>query len=404
MRSGLKMAKKKKGQNKQVRADPNVSGSLKTSWLCSELAYETLCCSGYTKLSQNPEISAAVNKICDLVSSMTIYLMENTANGDVRIKNELSRKVDISPNKNSTRKTFISALVRALLLEGDGNCVVWPETKRGYLESLNLIPPSRVGFMGDWLNYSIMIDGEYFEPDDYLHFVINPEPEKPWRGTGYRTTLKDVAQSLKQATSTKKGFMESKWKPSVIVKVDSMADELSSKEGRKQILEDYVTNTNAGEPWVIPADTFDIEVVKPLSLTDLALSDSVTLDKKTVAAILDVPAFVVGAGEFNEKEWNNFVNTRIRPLCNAIEQELTRKLLISSTWYFKFNVRSLMAYDIEKLSRVGDDNYTRGIMKGNEVRDWLGLSPLDGLDELIILENYIPRGMIGDQNKLTGGD
>lgn len=396
------MTKKKKRQNKQVRADPGTTKN--ASWLCSEVAYETLCCAGYTKLSQNPEIRAAVNKICDLISSMTIYLMENSENGDVRIKNELSRKVDISPNRNSTRKTLVSAIVRALLLEGDGNCVVWPETKSGYLESLNLVPPSKITFVGDWLEYDILIDGEYKNPDDYLHFAINPDPEKPWCGTGYRTTLKDIAQNLKQATATKKGFMESKWKPSVIVKVDSMSSELSNKEGRKRILEDYVANTDAGEPWVIPADTFDVEVVKPLSLTDLALSDSILLDKKTVAAILDVPAFIVGAGEFDENEWNNFINTRIRPLCNAIEQELSRKLLINPNWYFKFNVRSLMAYDIEKLSRVGDDNYTRGIMKGNEVRDWLGLSPLEGLDELIILENYIPRGMIGDQSKLTGGE
>jgi HK97 family phage portal protein len=391
--------KKRRNQGNQVRAAPE-----KVSFLCSPDAYETLCCTGYTKLSQNPEIMAAVNKIAALISGMTLHLMSNTDNGDVRIKNELSKKLDITPNRFMTRKTFVSVLVRTLLLEGDGNAVVLPIYKNGLLEDLQPIPPEHCSFVPEGYGYHVLVNGVKFEPSDLLHYVLNPEPYYPWKGSGYRTTLRDVAHNLKQAAETKKGFMESKWKPSMIVKVDALTDEFSSKEGRKKLLSDYLDSSEAGEPWMIPAEQFEVQEVRPLSLNDIAIESSVRLDKRTVAAILDVPQFVVGEGSFNADEWNNFISTRIRDICNAIEQENTKKLLISPDWFFRFNIRSVFAYDIEKLSRVGDDNYTRGIMTGNEVRDWLGLSPKDGLDELIILENYIPQVMIGDQNKLKGGD
>lgn len=366
--------------------------------------WETLECAGYTSLAHNPEITTAVDTIARLIGSMTIHLMENTEHGDIRVRNELSRKVDIDPNQYMTRSAFVQWIVKTMMLDGNGNAVVYPETRRGILRDLRPVPAVFASFVQDGWGYKVIIDGRQYGPDDVLHFVLNPGSFYPWLGEGYRVALSDVANNLKQATATEKGFMSSKWKPSIIVKVDSLTDEFSSPEGRRKLLEDYVETTEAGEPWMIPADQFSVEQVRPLTLSDLALADFVQLDKRTVAAILGVPPFVLGVGDFHREAWNNFISSTIMPIARMIEQELTRKLLVSPNWFFRFNVRSLYNYELRDMAQVADDQFVRGIMTGNEVRDWIGMPPLDGLNELVILENYIPRGMIGEQNKLNGGE
>ena len=395
------MSKKKKPKMK-TRAEPK-----SVSWFCSPDAFDTLTCQGYTSLDHNPEILAGVNKISKLIGSMTIHLMQNTADGDIRVRNELSRKIDINPNSNMTRSSFIQWIVNTMYLYGDGNAVVYPQFRRGYLRDLKPIPSAMTAFIpeGMW-DYKVLINGEEYMPDEILHFVLNPGNYYPWKGQGLQVALKDVANNLKQAAATEKGFMQSKWKPSVIVKVDALTEEFASPEGRSRLLAEYIDTSEVGEPWMIPAEQFSVEQIKPLSLSDLALSDMVTLDKKTVASILGVPPFVLGVGEFKQEEWNNFIDSTIMPVALIIQQELTKKLLYSPDYYFKFNQRSLYTYSLQETISAGSEMVDRMALRRNEWRDWVGLPPDSEMNELLALENYLPADRLGDQGKLVqnGGD
>lgn len=369
--------------------------------------FNDLCCGEYTSLDKCPEILTACRTYAELIGSMTIYLMANTKNGDVRIKNALSRKIDIDPMPTMTRAQWMENIVMNLMLYGQGNSVVVPHTWQGIIQSLEPIAASRVSFVpvgNSYRDYRVLIDGVARDPESVLHFTYNPDKYYLWKGKGVSVALRDLAKNLKQASATENGFMSSKWKPSIIVKVDAMIDEFSTPEGRQKILDDYVRSAEVGQPWLIPGEQFQVEQIKPLSLADLAIKDTVELDRKMVAAIFGLPPFVLGVGEYNQKAWNNFIQTRLRPVAMKIAQEMTKKLILSDEWYLKFNERSLMDWDVVTTSQMLGSLYDRGVITGNEIRDSIGYDPKEGLDELHLLENYLPIDRLGDQKKLVQGE
>ena len=392
------MSRKRKNHNNIQKREGNTPNPIAV-WLNDG---DTISCTGYTSLADNPEIMTACHKIAELIGSITIHLMANTDRGDERINNELSYKIDIEPEMHMVRSTWMQAIVMNLLLYGKGNSIVVPHTYGGILQNLEPIGADRVSFLPiGYRDYKVLIDGKAKSPENVLHFVFNPDRHYLWKGKGLTVCLKDLAQNLKQASSTEKAFMESKWKPSVIVKVDALTEEFANPTGRKKLLDSYVKSAEVGEPWLIPAQQFEVDQVKPLSLADLAIADTVELNKRTVAAILGVPPFLLGVGEYNKDAWNNFVLNTIKPICISIQQELTKKLIISDRWYLKFNVLSLLDWDIKSIYEVFGGLADKGIVTPNEVRDRIGMNQLEGLDQLRILENYIPVDDIGNQKKLT---
>lgn len=65
-----------------------------------------------------------------------------------------------------------------------------------------------------------------------------------------------------------------------------------------------------------------------------------------------------------------------------------------------------MSYNLTELVNAGAQMVDHAAMRRNEWRDWLGLPPDPDMDDIIVLENYLPVNRLGDQKKLNpdGGE
>lgn len=371
--------------------------------IVTQTDWDLLFACGYVPLYSCPEVAMCVDAIADLVSNMTLRLMRNTDTGDVRVVNGLSRAIDIMPNAYQNRKAFVYNIVSTLLTVGNGNCVVVPRFDAdGNLLSLMPARPSSVMFddLPDG-GYKIRVGQTVYSPDEILHFAINPDPECPWIGRGRSVSLSSIVDCINQANATKTALQKSP-APSIVMKVDGLTEDLSTRDGRQKMIDRFVDSNDRGVPWIIPAETMELQQIKPLTVSDLAIKENLELDIKRIAGIYRVPAFMVGVGDFNRDEYDNFITTTVMSIAQVIEQELTRKLLYSPDYHITFNPRSLHSYSITELVSAGKELVDRMAMRRNEWRDWLGLSPDEDMEELLALENYIPADRLGDQKKLKG--
>lgn len=358
-----------------------------------------LAAAGYHQIMDAPEVAAGVWIIADMVASMPIHLMENGKTGDVRIKDALARKIDVNPWHLGTRRLWMQWIVSRLYT--NGNAFVIPQTMGTQIADLPPAPGAYSYRPAGSAGYLVRYKGMDFDADNVLHFRLRPDPDAPWNGQGMDVQLQQVVDSIIQTGVTKTAYMSSEYKPPIVIAVNSDAD-IADPKRQKAFIDRYLKRKDPSAPLIIPADLMNVVQMKPLSLTDLAIRDGVELDRRTVASLLNMPPFLLGVGSFNKEEFNSFVSMRIMPLAKGIEQELTKKLLANEDRYFRFNARSLYSYSLTELANIAKDWRAAGLMTGNEGRNWLGLPPLPGLDELVMLENYIPTDRLGDQKKLKG--
>ena len=374
--------------------------------------WESLSKCGYMRFYEHPDVKLCVKIIADLVSSMTIFLMKNDNAGDTRVINNLSRIIDINPNPFLTRQKLMQAVVTEFLLFG--NSILLPKYSRTsdfniveeLLEGLYPIPQSKISYVSDTDNgYSIRVDTRVFNYNEFVHFTFNPDCDTPWLGNGLKLYLKDVVESLRNSENIKNDYYTKHFKPNIVFSFEADTAEFTSDESR-EILHEKWLQTKPGTPYILPAQLIDFKSFTPMSLKEIAINESAVLDKKMIAKMFGIPLFMIGLGDFNETEYNNFIDITISPIVKGMAQELTKKLIISPSYYLKFNLESLKVFKTEEKVTMMLNAKAQGVFNANEVRVAAGFMPIDTpeMNEFNLLENYIPIGKLGDQKKLLQGE
>lgn len=365
---------------------------------------EVILPDGYVSLASSEEVRRCAHIIADTVSNMTLMLMKNGDNGDERIKNELSKKLDIYPSKHMTRKTFIYGIVQEMVL--GGNAIVLPKiSANAFIEDLQIVPYGSYSLIPNGDSYLVQIKGKQYQPDEILHFPLNPSRAYPWKGEGYSRMILKTLKNVAQANATKTKFLQSKWQPSIIISVDSDVEEMLDPEKRDKLLENYLGNAESGKPWIIPAGEISVEKIQPLTLKDLAIQESIELDIKSVASTIRIPPFMVGIGDFNKEAHNNFIATTVMSFATIIQQEFSNKLIVAGDMYTKFNANSLYQYSLTEKTTFVKEMTNIGVMNRNEGRAEFDRSPVDdeGMNDYTTLENYLKVNDLSKQKKLEQG-
>lgn len=369
-------------------------------WLSADGSLPT----GYHRLRDCPEITGLLDRMTAIISNATIYLMENTKTGDVRIRDRLARKIDIDPWRMGTRQVWMAWIVETLLCEGDGNAFVLPryDPATGLLLDLEPMPGAVIRPSPDRRGYSVAWRGVEYPHDAVLHFRLFPDPDEPWRGRGYRFSAQRLADTLGGLNDMELSLSSPDWKPPMIVYADVDSD-FFDDDKRAELRRKYLEDADRGKPWILPSDVMKVDQIKPLSFADLAIKDTSELNRTALATLFGAPPFLLGVGEFDRYRYNTWIRTTILPICHGITQVLTAGLLENPDRYFTMPEKRLYAYTPMEMVTMGLAMSDRGYVNGDEVRDMAMMDPA-GLTEFRALENYIPYDMAAMQTKLTGGD
>ena len=356
-----------------------------------------------------PAVYCAVSTLAESLASLPIHVYQKNANGDKERVNGhyIERLFNLAPNEYQTSYDFKMALMRSILLRGNGFAKIDYDGSARPRELHFMHPDSVITKKLDSgrLGYQVTTSNgksRSLLQEEVLHIRYHSDD-----GITGKSPVQVCRESLglglalqaHGATQFKNGV-----RPAGILQTDSVfRDPNAFKRLQEQVNENYRGAQNVGKLMVLEHGL----KWQPISLnnTDAEWLQSRHFSIADVARIFKLsPIFLM---DYTNSTYSNFseaqrafLSQSLRPWLTNLQSAFTNKLISErnqSNLIIEFETKDLLRATTEERFNVYDVAIRNGIMNPNEARRAENLTPRDGGDEFS--QSWIQKG----QPDGTGG-
>lgn len=355
---------------------------------------------------EKPMLLSTVYRCVDLISDSVGVLPFKVYNIDSdgfksEAKNHPAYELlNLEPNENMTRYTFLKTLMASVLLTGNGYAYIERGTDLKPIQIV-FIPTSNVGI--EWISdkdgvrrkrYRVNGFNDLVEPQDMIH-VLNFSED----GIVGQSTISYAAQTIGIATSSEahaKGFFENGGSPSGVLK--QTAGSPVSKEQKDEIYSTWSTRLNptTGSPngiVIVPAN-FDYQAIT-INPKDSQLLESRQFNVVDICrffSVSPVKAFDLSKSSYSTVEATQlqYLTDTVLSVITKLELEFNRKIFLPSeraTTIAEFDTSAMLRTDKAAQGEWVKSLFNIGALTPNEARKQNNLPRIDNGDKAFVQVN-----------------
>lgn len=371
---------------------------------------------GGSSLDSQPMKLSAVYRCVDVISDgiaslpLRLYKWENGVRKRVWQGDALGYTLNNCPDARMTRYLFIKMLVTSKLLDGNGYALIdrsGNTPKFVFMPSGKITPVYKKDSNGqDYLVYNVQGFDRHLQADELLH--IKNFSYDGLMGVSTLTHARNALMIASGGDVQSVKYYDGNGQPSGVVSVETGGR--LKKEARDEFYKQWDSRLKNNPGGIIMLE--GNAKYQPISINpaDAQLLESRQFSVVEICrffGVSPVKCFDLSKSSYSTVEATqiDFLNDTLRPIMEAIEQEINVKLFLGDMrgrFEVKFDTASLLRAD-----KNAQANYYRtlifaGALTPNEVRAEIDRDPIAGGDKAYVQNNMVGLDSINNKNDESG--